>query len=145
MSRDLNNISNINLYHTLDKFDGRQCDHIGHILSINQEPMCMIWQTLFSGKKNKKRISMTLLKILPNILSVQTIHTFGTPAWKTWLTGNWWIKKVNTNPLIAGPGIGAFVGDVTSLCVAHYAVHIKPKVGHSFSLNTLITPINILN
>ena len=30
--------------------------------------------------------------------------------------------------------IGAFVGDVTSLCVAHYAVHIKPKVGHSFSL-----------
>ena len=40
--------------------------------------------------------------------------------------------------------IGAFVGDVTSLCVAHYAVHIKPKVGHSFSLNTLITPINIL-
>ena len=40
--------------------------------------------------------------------------------------------------------IGAFVGDVTSLCVAHYAVHIKPKVGHSFSLNTLIAPINIL-
>ena len=40
--------------------------------------------------------------------------------------------------------IGAFVGDVTRLCVAHYAVHIKPKVEHSFSLNTLITPINIL-